>query len=106
MKKIFFAIAFMLGITSFSMPVQAQKLNSVNVESSTYSVTKTVSTSEGNLNVRKGPGTNYEIIGKFANGTKVQYFGLSDDNAEWCKVSGTSITGKNITGYVNDHFIK
>ncbi|QNU67275.1 SH3 domain-containing protein [Ruminiclostridium herbifermentans] len=60
----------------------------------------TVNTDGSNLNVRSGPGTNYSIIGKFANGTDVTW---EDDDGkssgDWAYVTGVSTNGKTISGY-------
>lgn len=60
----------------------------------------TVTTDGSNLNVRSGPGTNYSVIGQFANGTDVTW---EDDDGkssgEWAYVKGIGTNGKTISGY-------
>ena len=61
--------------------------------------TKYVSVNPGsNLNLRSAPSTNASIIGKLANGTKVDV--LSESNG-WAKVK---VNGK--TGYVSAQYLK
>ena len=53
-----------------------------------------------NLNVRSGPGTNYSIIGSFANGSLIE---IPDpySSAEWVYATGTDVySGKTISGYI------
>lgn len=57
-----------------------------------------------NLNVRSGPGTNYSIIGSFANGSLIEIpNGNSSD--EWVYATGTdAYSGKTISGYINSAY--
>lgn len=64
-----------------------------------------VKTQDGsNLNVRSGPGTNYKIVGKFANGTIVHY-AIVQDYEDWTWVTGKGTNGKTISGYVKDSYL-
>lgn len=65
-----------------------------------------VCTDGGNLNVRSGPGTNYSIVGQIANGSYVDVSFMQDASiAPWVYGSGTSITGKEISGYMHGDYI-
>ena len=60
-----------------------------------------------NLNVRSGPGTNYSIIGSFANGSLIDlpYPQPSDVTNEWVYVTGTDVySGKTISGYISSAY--
>lgn len=65
---------------------------------STLSISGTVKTSSGNLNVRSGAGTSYKILGSLSNGAKVTI--TDDSNADWYTIKYNS--GK---GYVNKDYI-
>jgi hypothetical protein len=56
--------------------------------------TATVTTNSSNLNIRKGPGTDQEIIGKAAHGATVTI--LSTPNSQWSLIK----TDKGEEGYV------
>lgn len=58
-----------------------------------------VTTDSGNLNVRKGPGTDQEIVGKVAHGDSVTI--LSSPNAQWSLVK----TDKGQEGYVYTQYL-
>lgn len=67
-----------------------------------------VKTDGSNLNVRSGPGTNYSIVGKFANGTIVDipFMQPSDIGDSWWYAYGNDAnTGKSIEGYVHRDYI-
>ena len=70
--------------------------NSDSSSSSETSTTKYVDADVG-LNVRKGPGTNYSVITKLADGTKVTVKSTSNG---WSK-----ITTGNTTGYVSSSYL-
>ena len=61
-----------------------------------------VSTNSDNLNVRKGPGTEYEKVGSLAKGTIIDITGTTTDlNAtEWYRVSGNGIIGFVMKKYI------
>lgn len=67
-----------------------------------------VKTDGSNLNVRSGPGTNYSIVGKFANGAIVDipFMQPSDIGDSWWYAYGNDAnTGKKIEGYVHRDYI-
>lgn len=73
----------------------------MNVNATEASGTKaTVVTDSGNLNVRKGPGTDQEIVGKVAHGDTVTI--LSAPNDQWSLVK----TDKGHEGYVYTQYLK
>lgn len=55
-----------------------------------------------NLYVRKGAGSSYDSVGQFANGTDVI---ISGEENGWYKVTGTSNTGVQISGYSSSQYI-
>ncbi|EHR0219546.1 SH3 domain-containing protein, partial [Clostridium perfringens] len=61
-----------------------------------YTATGEVINVQSFLNVRKGPGTNYDSIGQLHQGDKVS---IVAKNGEWYKISST------IVGYVNSDYI-
>lgn len=65
-----------------------------------------VKTDGSNLNVRSGPGTNYSIVGKFANGTLVT-FGYMDPipSTDWTYVWGTGTNGQHLSGYCHNDYL-
>lgn len=68
-----------------------------------------VKTDGSNLNVRSGPGTNYSIVGKFANGAVVNipYMQPSDSTRIWNWAFGNDAdTGKRIEGYINVNYVE
>lgn len=70
-------------------------------------ITFKVVTEGGNLNVRSGPGTNYSVIGQFANGSLLDmlYVGPICPNG-WEYVYGDDChTGERISGYVSSQYI-
>jgi hypothetical protein len=72
----------------------------LNVNASAASGTKaTVSTNSSNLNLRKGPGTDQEIVGKVAHGATVTI--LSSPNDQWSLVK----TDKGEEGYVYSQYL-
>jgi len=69
--------------------------------------TAVVTTDGSNLNVRSGPGANYSIIGKFANGTVVNYGAIDPiPSADWTYVWGKDINGKSISGYCHNDYLR
>ncbi len=67
-----------------------------------------VITEGGNLNVRSGPGTNYSVIGQFANGAALDMpYVTPACPPGWDYVYGDDChTGKRIGGYVSSQYIK
>jgi uncharacterized protein YgiM (DUF1202 family) len=70
---------------------------------------KYVKVSSGNLNVRSGPGTNYKIVGKLKNGTKLlgySVFGKIDSEGYgWTSIRAIDINGKEVSGWVRNDFL-
>ncbi len=72
----------------------------LNVNASAASgSTATVTTNSSNLNVRKGPGTDQEIVGKVAHGATVTI--LSTPDAQWSLIK----TDKGEEGYVYSQYL-
>lgn len=72
----------------------------LNINVSVASGTKaTVTTNSTNLNIRKGPGTDQEIIGKAAHGETVTI--LSAPNEQWSLIT----TDKGQQGYVYTQYL-
>ncbi len=72
----------------------------LNVNASVASGTKaTVTTNSTNLNIRKGPGTDQEVIGKAAHGEIVTI--LSATNDQWSLIK----TDKGAEGYVYTQYL-
>ncbi|MEO8861313.1 MAG: SH3 domain-containing protein [Ginsengibacter sp.] len=72
----------------------------LNVNASSVSGSKaTVTTDSTNLNIRKGPGTDQEIIGKAAHGEVLTV--LSTPNAQWSLIK----TDKGEEGYVYSQYL-
>ena|SRR5258705_5285170 len=72
----------------------------LNVNATAASGTKaTVTTDSTNLNIRKGPGTDQDIIGKAAHGSTVTI--LSASNAQWSLIK----TDKGEEGYVYSQYL-
>ncbi|WP_460298854.1 SH3 domain-containing protein, partial [Clostridium perfringens] len=69
----------------------------ISLSESTYIATGEVIDVQTILNVRKGPGTNYDSIGQLHQGDKVS---IVAKNGEWYKISSP------IAGYVHEDFIK
>ena len=59
-----------------------------------------VETRSSNLNVRQGPGTNHDIVGKFPKGTKVTL--VKRINNTWYVVRGNDIEGHCHTDYLKE----
>ena len=61
-----------------------------------------VSTNSTNLNVRKGPGTEYEQVGSLAKGTIIDITGTTtnSEQEEWYKISGNGIIGFVMKKYI------
>ena len=70
----------------------------VNATAATGSKAK-VTTNTGNLNIRKGPGTDQEIVGKAAHGEVVTI--LSEANDQWSLIK----TDKGEEGYVYKQYL-
>ncbi|MCW3092234.1 MAG: hypothetical protein JWP81_3303 [Ferruginibacter sp.] len=72
----------------------------INVNATAASGSKAVvSTNSGNLNIRKGPGTDQEIIGKAAHGESVTI--LSEANDQWSLIKNA----KGDEGYVYKQYL-
>jgi hypothetical protein len=68
-----------------------------------------VNTQGGNLNCRKGAGEEYEIVGKFKNGTELSWSIFLERDSQgrtWVGVSGIDINGKLISGYVLESYLR
>lgn len=92
-------MVLMMGMSAFAQSAQPR---------SDYSNCY-VNTEGGNLNCRKGPGTEYEIVGKFKNGTQLSWsvFGKTDSlGRPWTQVSGKDVNGKQISGWVLDSYLR
>ncbi len=103
------AVALSFVVAALPVAVSAAPLDatpSVSTAIANEDWVATVKTDGSNLNVRSGPGTNYSIVGKFANGTKV-HFGAIDpiESENWSYVWGTGIDGKEVTGYVHMDYL-
>lgn len=86
---------FLVILTPFFAPAQQAHADDYQAK---------IQTAGGNLNVRSGPGTNYKIVGKFANGTIVTYSYMQESD-EWTWVWGKGTNGKTISGYVLDSYL-
>ncbi|MCX4266682.1 MAG: SH3 domain-containing protein, partial [Firmicutes bacterium] len=51
---------------------------------------RTVRSNSDSLRIRKGPGTNYEIVGQMSNGDTATYLGTESG---WYKIQRGSVTG-------------
>lgn len=72
-----------------------------------------VNTSDGsNLNGRSGPGTQYSVICKYANGTQLFWSVMPDQNAtdsqgrSWLCVSGKTTTGVTMQSWVCEDYLR
>ena len=77
----------------------------ITVTDNAYSGTKyraEVNTGTSNLNIRSGPGTKYDSLGKIANGTVIIVFGspVSGDGLNWYAANALTISGEYVSGYV------
>lgn len=65
-----------------------------------------VVTNGGNLNVRSGPGTNYYIVGQFANGQAIDVSFWQESGIEpWVYATGVDCnTGSYIGGYIHGDY--
>ncbi len=83
-----FAMAFtLLGTgTAISNTISPKFDNSITVNAAFNSYNGTVKTQGSNLNVRSGPGTNYKIIRKLSNGSRVTIY---EENNGWGRISGS-----------------
>lgn len=96
--------AMAMGIITTSMIPVVDLNEKVEAESTTYSkkqekTTKIVEVGRYNLNVRKGPNTNYSIVRTVSAGTKLKY--ISTCSNGWYKVEY-----KGSTGYVSNDYSK
>lgn len=68
-----------------------------------------VKTDGGNLNVRSDAGTEYEIVGKLANGTEIlgwSVFGKKDSEGRgWMRIRAIGINGEEVRGWVLDEYL-
>lgn len=68
-----------------------------------------VKTDGGNLNVRSGPGTEYEIVGKLPNGTMIDFwsvFGEVDSTGRsWTSIRARDANGNTVSGWVADEYL-
>lgn len=90
--------------------VEGGKLELVNIQKGINTVqpryTYKVVTDGGNLNVRSGPGTSYSIVGQIANGSYVDVSFMQEAGIyPWVYGSGTSTTGKEISGYMHSDYL-
>ncbi|MDE7001249.1 MAG: SH3 domain-containing protein [Lachnospiraceae bacterium] len=90
-----------IGITAFAGDIQPRK---------DYCY---VNTSDGsNLNGRSGPGTEYPVICRFANGTSLSWSVFPENNAtdsqgrSWMAVTGTDINGKQKSAWVCEDYLR
>ena len=67
-----------------------------------------VVTDGGNLNVRSGPGLNYSVIGKFANGQVIEVSFMQEANIyPWVYAGGNNIvTNTWINGYIHSDYYR
>lgn len=90
-------------------PVQAANINTSSSKVQSEFDTLYIKVSSGNVNVRKGPGTKYAIVGKLRNGTKIigwSVFGKTDpDGYGWTSIRAKDINGKEVSGWVRDDYI-
>jgi len=63
----------------------------------------TVVNASTGLNVRSGPGTGYDAIARVSNGASLDVLERLDG---WCRVSGTSTEGLDVTGYVSSGYLE
>ena len=73
---------------------------SLNEDLTGMNIQMQVITEESNLNVRKGPGTDYEIIGKAAHNSNVQLLKRADE--KWYLVR----TADGVEGYCSKYYLK
>ena len=55
------------------------------------------------LNARGGPGVEYDVLGGFANGAKVEV--VYDSPGPWAQVKGVLDDGKTVTAWVTDQYL-
>jgi uncharacterized protein YraI len=84
---IYLSIILALMISMLSIPTFAATI--VNpVYSTAFRMKTTVDTSSGHLNVRSGPGTNYDIIGELSKGDTVKVRGYNDyEEPDWAYIT-------------------
>ncbi len=89
-------------------PLENTKSTNIHLKREEYP-TLYVKTDGGNLNVRSDAGTEYSIVGKLANGTKIagwSVFGKSDsEGRSWTSIRAKDINGKMIEGWVLDKYL-
>lgn len=95
-SKMIILSMFLVILTPFFAPTQ-------QAHAYEYEYQAKVITDGSNLNVRSGPGTNYSIVGKLANGTIVTYSYISP--VGWDYIWGIDINGKEISGYVSSAYL-
>ncbi len=83
-----------LSVDGIAGPQTFSKLEELLSEQVTYGVVTASS-----LNVRSGPGTNYNVVGSLLNGTRVEILGTNSNG--WHKISHN-----NSTGYVSGEYIR
>lgn len=72
-----------------------------------YADERSASVNATNLNVRSGPGTTYQSVGKLSHGTAVTVIGeQAADGVRWYQIRFTGSGGAETTGYVSSQFIK
>ncbi len=89
-------------------PLENTKSTNIHLKREEYP-TLYVKTDGGNLNVRSDAGTEYSIVGKLANGTKIagwSVFGKSDsEGRSWTSIRAKDINGKMIESWVLDKYL-
>lgn len=71
-----------------------------------------VNTDGSNLNGRSGPGTEYSIVCKYANGTRLYWSVMPSENGydsqgrSWMRVTGMATTGKEMTAWVCEDYLR
>jgi len=101
-----------MTITTTPVSATATMVPSSNIATPTstpvlYQVTNV--TGLDTLNIRSGPGTTYEVIGKIPQGvTSIQVTGsgVQADNTVWVPIIYIDDSGNNISGWVNSFYIK
>lgn len=71
-----------------------------------------VNTDGSNLNGRSGPGTEYSIVCKYANGTRLYWSVMPSENAtdsegrKWMRVKGKATSGKDTEAWVCEDYLR
>lgn len=73
-----------------------------------YAEERPATVNASNLNVRSGPGTTYQSVGKLSYGTAVKVLSekKASDGVLWYQIRFTGSGGKSASGYVSSQFIK